>query len=138
LGAPPPELAVNIRMTEQTLAIRVGLLCDFGWRSLCRLRQRDYGRSPAAASLARFCDQHFASSTTVSQGATSSGMQVSIQALNGFSGDVQMTLSGIPSGVTANPLSPFSIPSGGSATLLCVHGRGHSTLRPSFLAIHHN
>jgi IPT/TIG domain-containing protein len=41
-----------------------------------------------------------------------------VQSLNGFSGDVQMTLSGMPSGVTANPLSPFSVQSGGSATLL--------------------
>jgi len=45
-------------------------------------------------------------------------MQASIQALNGFSGDVQITLSGTPSGVIANPQSPFSVQSGGSATLL--------------------
>src|SRR5437763_8574751 len=58
------------------------------------------------------------SSTTISQSSTSSGIAVSVQALNGFSGDVQMTLSGMPAGVTANPQSPFTVPSGGSATVL--------------------
>jgi hypothetical protein len=43
---------------------------------------------------------------------------VSVQPLHGFLGDVQVTLGGMPSGVTSNPLSPFTVPSGGSATLV--------------------
>jgi len=58
------------------------------------------------------------SSTTVNQGTTSAGIQVGVQSLNGFSGDVQMTLSGMPSGVSANPQSPFTLSSGSSTTLL--------------------
>src|SRR5437016_2830374 len=57
-------------------------------------------------------------SATISQGTTSSGIQVSVQALNGFSGDVQVILSGMPAGVTANPASPFTLTSGASVVLL--------------------
>ena len=58
------------------------------------------------------------SSTTISQGTTSSALQVSVQALQGFSGDVQITLNGIPVGITSFPQSPFTVASGGTATLL--------------------
>jgi len=118
LGA-PPELAVKIRMTENRLwrlgsgcrAILAGVLCV------------GCGGGTAGEVLPPLPSPDFVISilpwsATVSQGANSSGMQVSIQALNGFSGDVQTTLSGTPSGVIANPQSPFSVQSGGSATLL--------------------
>ena len=59
-----------------------------------------------------------ASSATISQGTTSSGIQVSIQPLNGFSGSVQVTVGGVPSGVIANPQSPFTLSVGGDVTLL--------------------
>jgi hypothetical protein len=58
------------------------------------------------------------SSASVSQGTISSAIQVSVQPLNGFSGDVQVTLNGIPAGLTTNPQSPFAVHNGGSATLL--------------------
>lgn len=45
-------------------------------------------------------------------------MTLSVVASNNFSGAVQVTLSGLPSGVTSNPATPFSINAGGAATLL--------------------
>lgn len=43
---------------------------------------------------------------------------MTVQALNGFAGGVQVTLSGIPAGVAANPASPFLMQTGASTTLL--------------------
>ena len=67
------------------------------------------------------------SSTSISQGTTGSGIQVSIQPLNGFSGTVQVSVSGLPSGVIANPQSPFTVASGGEATLLLGASASAST-----------
>jgi IPT/TIG domain len=54
------------------------------------------------------------STTTVSiaQGSSSAPVSVSVTGLNGFSGSVQVTLSGVPAGVTSNPASPFSVSAG--------------------------
>ena len=49
------------------------------------------------------------SSVTLSQGDTSSPISVSLIPQNGFSGDVMITLSGIPNGISTNPTSPFSV-----------------------------
>jgi hypothetical protein len=46
--------------------------------------------------------------------ATSSAITVSVAAQNGFSGSVQLTLSGLPAGVVTNPAGSFSIPAGAS------------------------
>src|SRR5262249_30323730 len=46
---------------------------------------------------------------TVAQGSTSSPVSVSVTASNGFSGQVQVSLGALPSGITANPASPFSV-----------------------------
>jgi len=54
-------------------------------------------------------------SVNVQQGATSSTINLSVNPLNGFTGNVQVTLSGLPTGVLASPLSPFSIAAGSSA-----------------------
>jgi hypothetical protein len=43
---------------------------------------------------------------------------LSVNPLNGFTGSVQVTLSGLPSGVISNPLSPFSVAAGSSALVL--------------------
>jgi IPT/TIG domain len=56
-------------------------------------------------------------SVSVAQGATSSGINISANSLNGFSGSVQVTLSGLPTGVTSNPASPFSISAGSSTAV---------------------
>ena len=45
-------------------------------------------------------------------------MNVMVTAQNGFSGTVQVTLSGLPNGVTSNPASPFGVAAGASASVL--------------------
>jgi hypothetical protein len=46
---------------------------------------------------------------SIAQGSSSSPVSVTVTGLNGFSGNVQVTLSGVPAGVTSNPASPFSV-----------------------------
>ncbi len=58
------------------------------------------------------------SSITLSQGTTSSPVNISITPQNAFSASVQVSLSGLPSGVTTNPVSPFSIATGQSVAVL--------------------
>ena len=43
---------------------------------------------------------------------------LSVNPLNGFTGSVQVTLSGLPAGVISNPRSPFSVATGSSAPVL--------------------
>jgi len=55
-----------------------------------------------------------ANSVSVSQGATSPTLNLSVNSLNGFSGSVQVTLGTLPVGVTSNPASPFTVAAGAS------------------------
>ena len=57
-------------------------------------------------------------SVNVQQGSTSSSVSLSVSAINGFTGTVQVTLSGLPSGVVSNPASPFGVASGSSIPVL--------------------
>src|SRR5579863_1800999 len=57
-------------------------------------------------------------SVSVSQGATSTAIVVGVTPQNGFSGSVQMTIGGLPSGVTSSPASPFSIAAGASTPVI--------------------
>ncbi|MGB9465933.1 MAG: IPT/TIG domain-containing protein [Candidatus Acidiferrum sp.] len=57
-------------------------------------------------------------SVNVQQGATSPAVNLSVNSLNGFTGSVQMTLSGLPAGVISNPSSPFSLAAGSSVPIL--------------------
>src|SRR5690242_6656001 len=59
-----------------------------------------------------------ANSISVAQGGTSSAVNVSVNGSSGFTGTVQVTLSGIPSGVISNPASPFSVAAGASTALV--------------------
>ena len=58
------------------------------------------------------------SSLSLLQGGTSSPVTVSINAENGFSGNVQVTLAGMPSGIISNPTSPFSVAAGQNAAVV--------------------
>jgi IPT/TIG domain len=49
---------------------------------------------------------------SIAPGGSSAPVSVSVTGLNGFSGSVQVTLSGVPAGVTSNPASPFSVSAG--------------------------
>ncbi|HET7105557.1 MAG TPA: IPT/TIG domain-containing protein [Candidatus Acidoferrum sp.] len=57
-------------------------------------------------------------SVSIQQGSSSAPVSASVTGVNGFSGSVQVALSGIPSGVTSNPPSPFSISAGQSASVI--------------------
>ncbi|MBZ5702530.1 MAG: IPT/TIG domain-containing protein [Acidobacteriia bacterium] len=57
-------------------------------------------------------------SLTLTAGTTSAPATLSLSALNGFSGNVQVTLSGLPAGLPSNPVSPFSVPGGGSQSVV--------------------
>lgn len=48
------------------------------------------------------------------QGAASSAISVSVTPINGFAGNVQVSLSALPAGVSSNPASPFSVAAGAS------------------------
>lgn len=58
-----------------------------------------------------------ATSVSVPQGSASSPVIVSITAENGFSATVQVSLTGLPSGVTSNPASPFFVAAGQNVSL---------------------
>src|SRR5438552_2706305 len=57
-------------------------------------------------------------SVTVVQGGTSGAVTVSVNPINGFSGQVQISLGGLPVGVTSNPASPFPAALGANVSLL--------------------
>jgi DNA-binding beta-propeller fold protein YncE len=66
-------------------------------------------------------------SVTLQQGATSPSISLSVNPLNGFSGTVNVTLSGLPAGVLSNPQSPFSIAAGASTPILFSAAANTST-----------
>lgn len=55
---------------------------------------------------------------TVTAGTTSPAATYSATAVNGFSGNIQVTLSGIPAGVNSNLASPFPLAAGGSQAVV--------------------
>ena len=59
-----------------------------------------------------------ASSVTIAQGSSSAPINVNVSGLNGFSGSVQVTLSGVPDGVTSNPASPFPVSTGHAVSVI--------------------
>ncbi len=57
-------------------------------------------------------------SLTIAQGDTSSPITLTVAASNGFTGSVSVTLGDVPVGITTNPVSPFSVTSGQSASVI--------------------
>jgi len=57
-------------------------------------------------------------SISIAQGATSPSVNISVNAVNGFTGAVQVMLSAVPVGVTSNPQSPFSVAAGASTPVI--------------------
>jgi len=57
-------------------------------------------------------------SVTVQQGSASAAITTTVNPSNGFTGSVQVTLSGLPAGVTSNPASPFAVAAGTSASIV--------------------
>lgn len=73
---------------------------------------------PPPAPLPDFSVALGTNSVTVQQGATSPPLSLSVTAQNGFSGTVQVTLSGLPNGVATNVVSPFGVAAGASVSIL--------------------
>lgn len=59
-----------------------------------------------------------ANAVTAEQGGTSGAVQLSVTPSNGFSGAVQVALTGLPSDVVSSPASPFSVTAGSPVSLL--------------------
>jgi hypothetical protein len=59
-----------------------------------------------------------ATSVTIAQGSSSAPVNVSLNGVNGFSGSVQIVLSGVPAGVNSNPASPFSVSTGQAVSVI--------------------
>jgi IPT/TIG domain len=66
-------------------------------------------------------------SLTVSQGATSAPVSLSITAQNGFTSEVSVSFTGLPAGLMSNPASPFSVAAGQSVSVLFGAGPNAST-----------
>jgi len=75
-----------------------------------------------------------ANSVAVQQAGTSPPAILSIAPLNSFTGTVQVTLTGLPSGVIASPASPFSIAAGSSTPVLFSAAPNASTGNFTILA----
>jgi hypothetical protein len=71
-------------------------------------------------------------SVSLQQGGTSPAITLSINPLNGFTGSVQVTLTGLPAGVISSPISPFSVSAGSNTPVLfsaAINGStGNSTI----------
>ncbi len=73
---------------------------------------------PPPPPFADFSLSLSSNSISITQGATSSAVNVSVNPLNGFTGAVQVTLNSLPAGVTSNPPSPFNVAAGASASVV--------------------
>ncbi len=74
--------------------------------------------SPPPPPAADFTLNLSSNSISVSQGATSPALNVSVTSLNGFSGTVQVALSAPPAGVTSNPAGPCTVAAGASTPVV--------------------
>ena len=85
---------------------------------LCEGCGGSFSGFPPPPPAADFTLNLSSNSISITQAAASSAINVSVNPMNGFSGAVQVALNALPSGVTSNPASPFSVAAG--ATTLVV------------------
>ncbi len=76
-----------------------------------------------------------ASSFNLQQGATSSAVMLSVSPFNGFTGSVQVTLTGLPGGVISNPPSPFSVAASSNTPVLFSAAPNTSTGNSTIIAM---
>ncbi len=67
------------------------------------------------------------SSVSIAPGGMSSPVTLSVNALNGFQGNVSFTVTGLPAGVTSSPASPFSVAAGGNQPITFSASTGAAT-----------
>jgi hypothetical protein len=68
--------------------------------------------------MADFVLAFSAPSVSVAQGAASPAVNLMVTAEDGFTGAVQVTLTGLPAGVTSNPASPFTVVAGAQTAVV--------------------
>jgi IPT/TIG domain len=73
---------------------------------------------PPPPPVADFSLSLSSNSISVAEGATSPAVSVTVNPIDGFSGSVQIVLGALPTGVTSNPVSPFSISSNASTSVV--------------------
>ena len=73
---------------------------------------------PPPPPVADFTLNLSSNSISITQGASSPAVTISVSSLNGFTDAVQVTLSALPVGVTSNPPSPFSVTEGASTPVI--------------------
>jgi hypothetical protein len=76
------------------------------------------GPPPPPPPAADFTLSLSSNSISITQNASSPAVNVTVNPLNGFSGAVQVALNALPSGVTSNPASPFSVAAGASTAVV--------------------
>jgi hypothetical protein len=76
------------------------------------------GGSPSPPPQPDFAIALSSSAVSVIDGATSAPISVSVTSTANFTGSVAVTLTGIPSGITANPSGTFSVAAGQSASVV--------------------
>jgi hypothetical protein len=82
---------------------------------------------PTSASTPDFTLSITPATVTLTQGGAPQPATISITLKNGFAATVQVTLSGLPSGVATNPASPIQIATGTSATAPILVGASLAT-----------
>ena len=75
-------------------------------------------RAQASVAPPDFSLQLSVSSLALSQGMSTSAVSLTVSPQNGFSGAVQVSLTGLPNGVASNPSSPFAGSVGGSMPII--------------------
>jgi len=76
------------------------------------------GPPPPPPPAADFTLSLSSNSIAITQNASSPPVNVTVSPLNGFSGAVQVALNSLPTGVTSNPASPFSVAAGASTAVV--------------------
>ena len=104
------------RHASQIITALVLLACDGcgGGGAVPFLQQQ----SPPPPPAPDFTIAFSSSAISILQGATNSSISISVTALNGFSGSVQLTLNGMPAGVASNPASPFTLAASSKTALV--------------------
>jgi len=134
--------------------IRLGAPAVRAEGSRCQLMRRSRHGVPAAVllSLASLCASCGGSSSSalppppvadfslslssnsisITQGAASPALNISINSVNGFTAAVQVALHALPTGVTSNPASPLSVAAGASTSV--VFGASANAATGNFMA----
>ena len=94
------------------------LLLGFIYVSMVLLNGCGSGSSYTPPTVRDFTLSMSPAQVSATVGTVTPSVSVSVAAVNGFAGSVTVTLSGLPTGSTSQPASPFSIAAGGSQSFV--------------------